>query len=86
MTRVPMRRLRSAALFLRNYLIKLKLRGISSIRRVVDIAFESGTEPKCETYQLPEDLVHRVSDLGMSIAVTIYQAGFYSDKVEDRDT
>ena len=48
-------------------------------RRVLDIAFESGTEPKCETYQLPEDLLRRVSDFGMSIAITIYRAGFYSD-------
>jgi hypothetical protein len=48
-------------------------------RRVLDIAFASGTEPKCETYQLPEDLVRRVADLGMSVAVTIYRAGFYSD-------
>ena len=48
-------------------------------RRVLDIAFASGTEPKCETYQLPEDLVRRVADLGLSVAVTIYRAGFYSD-------
>jgi hypothetical protein len=48
-------------------------------RRVLDIAFASGTEPKCETYQLPEELVRRVADLGMSIAVTVYRGGFYSD-------
>jgi hypothetical protein len=48
-------------------------------RRVLDIAFESGTESQCETYELPEELVRRVSDLGMSIAVTIYRAGFYSN-------
>ena len=48
-------------------------------RRVLDIAFESGTKSKCETYELPEELVRRVSDLGMSIAVTIYRAGFYSN-------
>lgn len=48
-------------------------------RRVLDIAFEGGTEPKCENYQLPQDLVRRVSDLGISIAITIYRAGFYSD-------
>src|SRR5688572_28225597 len=40
-------------------------------RRTLDIAFESGTEPKCETYQLPEELVRRVADLRMSIAVTV---------------
>jgi hypothetical protein len=50
-------------------------------RRVLDIAFESGTEPKSETYQLPEDLVRRVSNLGISLAVTIYRAGFYSDRL-----
>ena len=27
--------------------------------KVLDIAFASGTEPKCETYRLPEDLVRR---------------------------
>lgn len=48
-------------------------------RRVLDIAFESGTEPKCETYQLSEELVRRLSDLGLSIAVTIYRTGFYSN-------
>jgi len=48
-------------------------------RRVIDIAFESGTEPKCETYQLSEELVRRVSDLGLSIAVTIYKAGSYTN-------
>jgi hypothetical protein len=49
-------------------------------RRVLDIAFESGMEPKCEIYELPAELVHRVSDLGISIAVTIYRAGFYSQE------
>lgn len=48
-------------------------------RRVLDIAFESGTEPECQTYQLPETLVRRVSALGMSIAVTIYRVGAYSE-------
>ena len=48
-------------------------------RRVLDIAFESGAEPKCETYELPKELVCRVADLGLSIAVTIYRTGFYSD-------
>lgn len=48
------------------------------IRRVLDIAFESGTEPKSVTYGLPAGLVRRVSDLGMSIAVTIYPVGSYS--------
>jgi hypothetical protein len=48
-------------------------------RRVLDIAFESGTDPKSESYEIPAELVRRVSDLGMSIAVTIYRAGSYSD-------
>jgi hypothetical protein len=47
-------------------------------RRVVDIAFESGTEPESHTYQIPESLVRRVSVLGMSIAITIYRVGAYS--------
>jgi len=55
-------------------------------RRVLDIAFASGTEPKCETYRLPEDLVRRIANLGMSIAVTIYRDGFYSTQVENKDT
>jgi hypothetical protein len=49
-----------------------------STRRVVDIAFESGTEPKHVTYTLPAALVRRVAALGMAIAVTIYHVGFYS--------
>lgn len=48
-------------------------------RRVLDIAFESGTEPKCESCELRADLVRRVADLGVSIAVTIYRTGFYSE-------
>jgi hypothetical protein len=48
-------------------------------RRVLDIAFESGTEPECQTYELPETLLRRVAALGMSIAVTIYRVGAYSE-------
>jgi hypothetical protein len=47
-------------------------------KRVLDIAFESGTEPKSITYQLPADLVRRVSKLGLGIAVTIYPVCSYS--------
>jgi hypothetical protein len=47
-------------------------------RRVVDLAFESGTEPTCVTYTLPADLVRRAADLGLAIAVTLYRVGFYS--------
>ena len=49
-----------------------------STRRIVDIAFESGTQPKCVTYALPAGLVRRVAALGMAIAVTLYRVGFYS--------
>lgn len=52
-------------------------------RRVVDVAFESGSEPKCRTYQLPAELVRRLSHLGLSVSVTIYQAGFYSEIGDD---
>jgi hypothetical protein len=47
-------------------------------RRVVDIAFESGTEPESHTYQIPESLVRRVTIFGISIAITIYRVGAYS--------
>ena len=47
-------------------------------RRVLDIAFESGTEPKSVTYELPIELIGRVSKLGIGIAVTIYRVGSYS--------
>ena len=53
-------------------------------RRVLDIAFESGTEPKSITYQLSAGLVRRVSELGISIAITIYPVGSYS-VVEDSE-
>jgi hypothetical protein len=48
-------------------------------RRVLDIAFESGTEPESATHQLPEALVHRLSALRIGIAITIYRLGAYSD-------
>jgi hypothetical protein len=49
-------------------------------RRVLDIAFASGTEPECETYRLSEALLRRLAALGMSVAVTIYRAGAYSER------
>ena len=52
-------------------------------RRVLDIAFESGTDPECATYHLPDTLVRRVSALGISIAVTIYRVGAYSKADSD---
>ncbi|MFY0539269.1 hypothetical protein [Nannocystis pusilla] len=47
-------------------------------RRVVDLAFESGTTPKDVTYTIPAGLVHRLGELGLAIAVTVYRVGFYS--------
>lgn len=47
-------------------------------RRVVDIAFESGDEPTCLTFEIPPQLIGRMAILGLSAAVTIYQVGFYS--------
>jgi hypothetical protein len=49
-----------------------------STRRVIDLAFESGTTPTCVTHALSAALVRRVADLGLSIAVTLYRVGFYS--------
>jgi len=51
----------------------------ASSRRVLDIAFESGMEPKCQTFEIPPELFRRISDLGMTIAVTIYRVGMYSE-------
>lgn len=47
-------------------------------RRVVDLAFESGTAPDHATHVLPAALVRRAADLGLAIAVTLYRVGFYS--------
>ena len=55
-------------------------------QRVLDIAFESGTKPKSVTYQLPAELVRRVSKLGISIAVTIYPVGSYSVAEDNEPT
>lgn len=49
-------------------------------RRVVDLAFESGTTPKDVTYTVPAGLVRRLGELGLAIAVTVYRVGFYSGK------
>lgn len=49
-------------------------------RRVVDLAFESGTKPKDVTYTVPAGLVRRLGELGLAIAVTVYRVGFYSGK------
>jgi len=48
-------------------------------RRVVDIAFESGNEPESQTFEFPQMVVHRAAALGLSIAVTIYRVGAYSE-------
>lgn len=47
-------------------------------RRVVDLAFESGTTPTSVTHALPAALVRRAAELGLGIAVTLYRVGFYS--------
>ena len=47
-------------------------------RRVVDLAFESGTTPTNVTSTLPADLVRRLADLGLAVAITLYRVGFYS--------
>ena len=47
-------------------------------KRVADIAFESGNEPKHLTYNLPANLINRLAKLNIEVAVTIYQVGFYS--------
>lgn len=60
-TPVLMKRLLSIALFLRSYLIQQSFME-SLYSAVLDIAFESGTEPKCETYKLSGELVRRASD------------------------
>jgi hypothetical protein len=48
-------------------------------RRVVDIAFEGGTEQESQTFQLPEAAVRQAATLGLSIAITIYRVGAYSE-------
>jgi hypothetical protein len=47
-------------------------------RRVIDIAFEGGNDPKSVTYELPPNLLLRTSKLGLALAVTIYRVGTYS--------
>ncbi len=51
--------------------------------RILDIAFESGDEPKRLTYQLPAKLINRINNLKMGIAITIYPVGAYSGKNEN---
>ena len=48
-------------------------------RRVVDIAFEGGTEPECQSFELPEAVIQRAAALDLSIVITIYRAGAYSE-------
>jgi len=47
-------------------------------QRVIDLAFESGEEPKSVTYHLSQDLINRINELQISIAITIYPVGAYS--------
>lgn len=46
--------------------------------RVIDIAFESGNEPRSVTYQVSQDLMNRLNKLQISIAITLYPVGAYS--------
>ena len=52
------------------------------IERVADIAFESGSEPNHLTYNLPADLINRLSKLKISVAITIYPIGTYTHEVK----
>ena len=47
-------------------------------KRIIDVAFESGEKPNSKTFTLGEQLIDRMSTLGLSIAITIYPVGAYS--------
>ena len=55
-------------------------------RRVLDIAFESGTKPESISYQLPIKLINKISKLGISIVITIYSVGTYSSEISKKKT
>ena len=55
-------------------------------KRVIDMAFESGKEPRSITYNLQEELITRLSKLGLSIAITVYPIGAYSYNEESPET
>lgn len=56
------------------------------IKRVADIAFESGSEPKHLTYDLPANLISRLERLEIGIAITIYPIGTYNFESNDTGT
>lgn len=64
---------------------KSKVAWNSCSRRVLDIAFESGTEPKSRTFEIPPELFRRISGLGITLSVTLYQVGTYSHQDRDDD-
>ena len=47
-------------------------------KRLADLAFESGTEPKQISYRLPTALISRLEKLKIAIVTTIYQIGAYA--------
>jgi hypothetical protein len=47
------------------------------VKRIADIAFESGSEPNHMTYNLSSGLINRIEKLGISVAITIYPIGTY---------
>jgi hypothetical protein len=56
------------------------------IKRVADIAFESGSEPNHLTYHLPANLISRLERLKIGIAITIYPIGTYNYENNDKKT
>ena len=49
-------------------------------KRVADIAFESGKRPNNLSCKLSEELITRLNALKMSIVITIYPIGQYSNQ------
>lgn len=56
------------------------------LRRVADIAFESGTKPNHLTYNISESLICSLERLRISIAITIYPVGTYTYEKENKET
>jgi hypothetical protein len=56
------------------------------IKRVADIAFESGSEPNHITYNLSESLIVRLGRLKIGIAITIYPIGHYQFEEDEPRT
>lgn len=62
----------------------LKKLWVTSFDKILDIAFESGKVPNSITYHLPIDIIQRLSELDIGIAITIYPIGAYS--YENKET